>query len=426
MINILWVTNFLLPEAASQIEGTGEIKGTGGWILSLANSLCSNPEVMLSIVSITPFVNKLIRIQGERITYFAIPYGKGDERYNAEYESAYRHIDELIKPDVVHIHGSEYPHSLAALNAFGADRTIVTIQGLVSVISSYYLGGLSCSQALLNMTFRDILRGSLLNEQRKMKRRGEYEIRLIQGAQYIGGRTSWDRENIWSINANAFYFNCGEILRDEFYFGKWTYEMCRPHSIFMSQASYPIKGLHQVLEALSIVKLRYPDVQLRVAGQDITYNNGKLMDRVRITSYGRIIRKMIKKYHLSDSVCFTGPLSAVEMKREYLQSNVFVCSSIIENSPNSLGEAQILGVPCVASYVGGVMDMMKGDESNLYRFEETGMLAAKICRLFELKDAIDTSQLREVAQDRHSIGRVTNELLETYKAILLYSSDGTV
>jgi glycosyltransferase involved in cell wall biosynthesis len=41
------------------------------------------------------------------------------------------------------------------------------------------------------------------------------------------------------------------------------------------------------------------------------------------------------------------------MKSEYLNCKVFVSPSPIENSPNSVWDAEILGVPTVASYVGG-------------------------------------------------------------------------
>ena len=418
MITILWVTNCLLPEATAQINGICEKKETGGWIDALANCLSSNPEVNLSVVAINHSVTSITRIQGARIFHYAIPVGKGDRKYNHDYEMAFRQISAEVKPDVVHIHGTEYPHSLAAINTFGADKSIVTVQGLVSVISSFYLAGITRRQILLNVTFHDIVRGSLFSMQREMKRRGEYERRLIQAVRYIGGRTSWDRDILWSINPNVRYYYCGEILRDEFYFGSWAYDTCQPHSIFLSQAYYPIKGLHKVLEALAIVKRQYPDVQLRVAGPDITFNGGKYLDYLRITSYGRIIKKMIKQQHLMDNVTFVGPLNADDMKREYLRANVFVCPSAIENSPNSLGEAQILGVPCVASFVGGVVDMMRGDEKNLYRFEDAGVLAAKVCQVFEQKGRIDTSTMREIARKRHDVKRVSSELLDVYREIL--------
>ena len=127
---------------------------------------------------------------------------------------------------------------------------------------------------------------------------------------------------------------------------------------------------------------------------------------------------MIKKFNLKDCVTFTGNLNAEEMKREYLRSNVFVCPSSIENSPNSLAEAQILGVPVLASQVGGIPDMMQGDEEHLYRFEEIEMLAQKITELFKRKDEIDTEPMRQVALQRHDPERIIEELIDTYKAVM--------
>ena len=80
---------------------------------------------------------------------------------------------------------------------------------------------------------------------------------------------------------------------------------------------------------------------------------------------------------------FTGSLREDQMIAEYLNAHLFICPSSIENSPNSLGEAQLLGVPVIASYVGGVPDMVThGETGLLYRFEEVEMLAEGIRNLF--------------------------------------------
>ena len=125
---------------------------------------------------------------------------------------------------------------------------------------------------------------------------------------------------------------------------------------------------------------------------------------------------MIEKMGLVGKITFTGNLNAEQMKQEYLRANVFVCPSSIENSPNSLGEAQILGTPCVASYVGGVMDMMKGNENNLYRFEEIEMLAEKVCRVFA--DEEKQVDMHTIAAERHSPTLNCNNLLLIYKNIV--------
>ena len=104
------------------------------------------------------------------------------------------------------------------------------------------------------------------------------------------------------------------------------------------------------------------------------------------------------------------------MKKEYLQANVFICPSSVENSPNSLGEAQILGTPCISAYVGGTMDMMKGNEENLYRFEEVVMLADKICNIFESRDS--QVDMKEIAMRRHNPDINSRRLYEIYLDII--------
>jgi glycosyltransferase involved in cell wall biosynthesis len=38
-----------------------------------------------------------------------------------------------------------------------------------------------------------------------------------------------------------------------------------------------------------------------------------------------------------------------KMITEYRNAHIFICPSSIENSPNSLGEAQLIGVPVIAA-----------------------------------------------------------------------------
>lgn len=416
-MKILWITNALLPEAEAQLRGQAEVKGTGGWIPSLAEKVCKTDGISMSVAALSPLVKEITTIQGEGITHFAIP-SVGDTTYQKCYEEAYRKIFQESQLDVVHIHGTEYPHSLAALRACGADKTIISLQGIVSSIANYYMGGISASEARRNITLRGLLRPSLMQEQEEMARRGEYEKELFRECRYIMGRTAWDKGQVLTVNPNIIYFHGGEILRTEFYEGKWDYNKCVPHTIFASQAGYPLKGLHKLIMALGTVIKQYPDLQLRVAGRDITFSKGTWKDRLRISTYGKIIKGLIKKHNLTGHVTFTGDLNAEEMKREYLRSNVFVCPSSIENSPNSLAEAQILGVPVLASQVGGIPDMMQGDEEHLYRFEEVEMLAHKIVQLFEKQDEIDTEPMRQVALKRHNPEKIIEELIDTYKAVM--------
>lgn len=414
-MKILWITNILFPEAEQQITGSGEIKASGGWMLGAANALTYSSEINLFVACVSTKVTELAQLKGERITYFIIPYGKGNLKYNSDYCSYWKQINGLVSPDIVHIHGTEYSHGLAYMKACGNDNVVISIQGLTSAYYYYYYYGMTKKDIYRNMTFRDLLRGNVLKGQKLFKQRSIHEIEMLKMAKHVIGRTSWDRARTWAINPFAKYHFCNETLRAEFYDGsEWSYDKCDKYSIFLSQASYPLKGLHQVLKAMPLILQHYPDAQIRVAGTDIT-KSATIVEKLRLSGYGKYIKSLIRKYALEGKITFTGSLNGKQMKQEYLRANVFICPSAIENSPNSLGEAQMLGTPCVASYVGGIPDMMKGNEDSLYRFEEIEMLAEKVCSVFA--DYSFSKNMQEDARKRHNAQENANRLFEIYLEI---------
>lgn len=417
-MNVLWITNIVLPEAQALLAGTKELRASGGWMLGAAEALLRQRDINLFIATASRHVSGLKRLEGEKIVYYVLPAGiNGTTRVNHSLEPYWRKIKEEIHPDVVHLHGTECTHGLAYIEACGAENVCASIQGLVSAYYYYYYG-LTRWEIIRSATLRSLFTGGILSGYRAFKRRAQSEKEILRRIHHIIGRTSWDRDRTWAINPNAVYHYGGETLRSDFYEGElWQYEKCHPHTIFVSQAGYPIKGLHMVLHAMPLILRHYPDTKVRVAGSDITFSHAGVKSLYLLGDYGNIIRKYIKKYQLQDSVTFTGPLNGAEMRSEFLNANVFVCPSTIENSPNSLGEAQLLGVPVIASYVGGVPDMMEGDEQHIYRFEEVEMLAHKVVQLFDKKENIDTKPMRTKALERHNAERNVRDLLDIYEEV---------
>lgn len=415
-MNVLWITNILFPEAEQLLTGSGELKASGGWMIGAANALLFNPEIQLIVATVSAKVKKLIKLEGDRITYYVLPMGRGNQCVNSEYEPLWKQVKSEVCPDVVHIHGTEYSQGYSYMRACGCDNVVISIQGLTSICSYYYCYGISRKEIYKNITIRDIMKGSVLSDQKRFKKRSIYEKEMLRMAYHVIGRTSWDKSHVQAINSEAKYHFCNEILRPEFYSGeKWSYGKCSKHSIFLSQAGYPLKGLHQLLKAMPLVLEQYPDAIVRIAGSDLT-KTFTFKQRIRLSGYGKYIKSLIRKNDLKDKVFFTGSLDVEQMKREYLNANVFICPSSIENSPNSLGEAQILGTPCVASYVGGVMDMMKGDEQHLYRFEEIEMLSTKVCEVFAARER--QVDMKESALRRHDKENNSRRLYDIYKEIV--------
>jgi glycosyltransferase involved in cell wall biosynthesis len=261
---------------------------------------------------------------------------------------------------------------------------VVSIQGLVSIISRYYAGGLEQWEIFKHITFRDLVkRDSIFQGERKFKRLGVFEKEYILRSQNIIGRTSWDYTHVKTINPSIRYHFCNETLRDSFYNStKWDVNSKNVYTIFLSQASVPYKGLHQVIKALALLKTDFPEIKIRIAGQNIIKSKS-LFEKIKMGGYGAYISSLIEKFNLHDQVTFIGPLEEDQMVSEYLKAHVFICPSSIENSPNSLGEAQLLGVPTISAYVGGIPDMVVHGESGLlYRFEEVEMLTENIREVF--------------------------------------------
>lgn len=399
-------------------EKLGIAKGaSGGWMEAAAENLLKQyNDIELAIVSTW---NKTTSGEVDNMKYYTIP-ADIYTRKKEEREAIWNNIINEFKPDIVHIHGTEFSHGLSYLKDIGGDNIVISIQGLVSIIERYQLAGITKKDIWRNITIHEILTKSLLGLKKRYKTKTENEREYIRNARYVIGRTLWDKMHTKNINPNITYFHCNETLRNSFYNNEWKEDKCTPHTIFFSQASTPLKGLHILLKALPIIKREFPNVKVKVAGSSILRNENFKM-RLRQSTYGKILGKLIEKYGIKDAVSFTGVLDEKGMAQEYLNANVFVCASSIENSSNSIGEAQILGVPCVCSYVGGTPSIVEdGKTGILYRFEEYEMLAQHIMEIFRNKELANKLSKKErvVALERHNAEKNTRDTYEIYKQIL--------
>lgn len=388
-MKVLWLINAPIPALCERAGLPVQVKE--GWIDGLYNSimeLVKEKGLDLKLSIAFPQFARKETIEGELDGNSFYGFYKEEDKpykYNENVKERLRQIVIRVNPDVVHIAGTEYDHAAAMVRAFGKpERTVVSIQGLTSVYARHYMADLPIS-VRYGFTFRDILKvDNLFFDRKKYYKRGALEKETIRGVAHVIGRTDWDNICTRLINPDSKYYYCSEILRSCFYDkSRWSLDGCDRHTIFVSQGYYPIKGLHYMLEALDDIRKFYPDVKLRVAG-GVSLNNAGLKNKLRQKNYQRYLAKLIKKYNLEQCVEFLPALKADEMKEMYLKSNVFVSPSSIENSPNSLGEAMMLGVPCVSSLVGGVGNMLKHEKEGFtYQHDAPYMLACYVMRVFK-------------------------------------------
>jgi glycosyltransferase involved in cell wall biosynthesis len=380
IIKILWITNTIFP-APSKALGLPE-PVTGGWMYGLLEQLSKNSDASLAIAS-TYLGKEVKRLEIDGIVYYLLPV-KSRTAYSKNIETDWKNICTEFKPGLVHIHGTEFPHGLACMRACEELKYLISIQGLVALTPRYCYAGMTAKDILRNLTFRDIVRNdTIFHEVRRYWKKGVFAREYIKRAGHIIGRTSWDYAHVKSVNPDVNYHFCNESLRDSFYkASKWDISQKKNYSIFLSQAYRPLKGAHQVIKSAGILKKDFPAIKIRLAGPDVI-KYSTFSQKLKITGYGSHLRKLIDKYDLHSNIEFLGSLNEQRMIEEYRSAHIFICPSSIENSPNSLGEAQFLGAPSIASYVGGTPDMVvDGQTGLLFRFEEVEMLAESIRRIF--------------------------------------------
>lgn len=399
-MRVLWISNIIFPELCDRLGMSTPV--VGGWMQPAAEALLEREDALdLAVVSFYQG-DSLQVFHDTRIRYYLVPEKTSKSLlYDARVEHFLKLVNDDFKPNLVHIHGTEYGHSLAQIRACGSENTVVSIQGLVHYCKYYYFGGISERELIKCRTFRDIVRrDSLFNQRNRMAKRGLLEVELLKSVRHVIGRTSWDKACVWALNPNANYHSCNETLRDGFYNKQWQHDNCRPHTIFLSQGHYPLKGVHQLIKSLPLILREYPDTEVYVSGHNLFSG----LPFWRKNGYANFVQKLLVQLGVTEKVHFLGQLSEEQMIAEYMNAHVFVCPSAIENSPNSVGEAQLLGTPVVASYVGGTMDMVKDNETGfLYRFEEISLLAQRVCELFANRDLCNrlSEQARIAARQRH-------------------------
>ena len=112
----------------------------------------------------------------------------------------------------------------------------------------------------------------------------------------------------------------------------------------------PVKGHLVLLDALDEVRRSHQDVVLHLAGDGP--ERGSLERRVQARG-------------LESHVVFEGLLNQTALEALYRRSDAFVLASFAEGVPVVLMEAMAMGIPCIATWVNGVPELIEPDRDGL-------------------------------------------------------------
>lgn len=407
-MKVLWLTNSVLPDARSHMGCTRP--SSGPWMPTLLDSLVQRAGIEIHVGTLThEFPASSFSVSGVRYSLLETHRSWLYNSARDDLGAILRLVDE-VAPDVIHVHGTELEYGLICRDAAIARKTLVSLQGLIGPYASWCTGQLTFSQQLSVTSLPDLLRGKgIAWIRRNYRRRGAREREIIRKAQHFAGRTKWDEAYVKSLNSEAQYTNLGECLRRNFHATQWSVAKADPNTIIFTNVSGPIKGTEVLLEAVAILRTKIPGVRLRLAG-----------NLSRSTPYGRWIRRRAESLKVDSCLEPLGYLDAASMANSLASSSVFVSCSYIDNSPNSICEAQLCGMPVVASYVGGVPSLISdGKDGVLVPPGNPEILAYYIESV--LKDENFAADLggnaRDAALRRHDSDRITDEAIALYVAL---------
>jgi glycosyltransferase involved in cell wall biosynthesis len=290
----------------------------------------------------------------------------------------------------------------------------VSIQGNITVYKHKYFTGIETkyvkrlarqanivSSLLFGNQFRNIYNS--FNTQYKN------EQCYLAKCKNIIGRTEWDKRLSIILSPNSKYYHNDEILRDSFYTKEWIPNKNSTVIIHTTTGESLYKGLETICYSLYLLNQTGHNVEWRVAG---------IGDNDLIVS---LIKRKLKKEFPSKGLVFLGSLNESQLVRKMLEANIYVMPSHIENSPNSLCEAMILGMPCISTFAGGTGSLLHDKEDGiLIQDGDPWAMAGAIMELFCDFDraAIYGHTARQKALSRHSKEKVVRELIHIYEKII--------
>lgn len=420
-MRILWLTQWQ-PPAVRRRLGIAVDPGPQAWVDSLAARLAKRSDIELTIatpsaVSFAPFVDGGVGYEGLRQPMPATRAGRIAANWfyhltPPETIDAATKMVRRMRPDVVHVHGTENGLGLVA-GLLPLQPCVISLQGIAQAYKRRYFAGRRQVEIVRLVACPEFLKGrGVVHRYFQLRREATRETRIMREAKCFIGRTAWDRAVLKSVNPNARYYHCDEIMRSEFSAVRWA---GREHSgtiVYTTSSALLGKGTEVLLEALALVNTQSDrPVTLRVAG----VHPGSEIDR--------LYRRVATRVGLAGSVVWLGRLDAAALAEELAVADVFAYPSHVDNSPNAVAEAMLVGSPVVATSVGGIPSMIRDRiEGLLVPRGDRRALADGIMRL--LDDRRTAARLgataRMTALARHDPQRIAAHTLDIYGDVVAH------
>lgn len=403
-MRILWMSSVQLSTQRTLISGT--------WIPGLF-SLLKQYYPTLEIINLTKGdVSRATRVESNNLVEWIIP---AKTKMTVSIINEIETVIKNEKPDIIQVWGTEdiwgtfpFQQKVPEIPA------ILEIQGILSSVSEEFYGGLTPMELFRCWNIKEFLKpsSSLPAIRRLYTKNIPRENSILRNFNNIGVQSEWSAAVVRTINRTARLYKSGIALRPPFYESdKWTIGDKNSNRIRIFSTALmgqPLKGAYILFKAFAIVKKRFPNAELVIAGVK--------EEGIRKSGFCRMLTRFAKKNGFIGSIRLLGTVNAKQLADQYRTASVFVNPSNWESYSVVTAEAMYIGCPTVASY-SGAMPELGLDNSVLYFPKgDFRICASHIINILEnSKLALELSNKSIIVGEyRQSRARIAEKQMETY------------
>ena len=334
------------------------------WVDAMIDEFLKHSEISLGL-AVPISDQKFTSLTNDQLTLYGLPdidlnrsqrrwlsRGQPKSKNNVLLDHALTAVGDF-HPDIIQIFGTE--------NKFGKlcfkveIPIVIHFQGSVGAVAGKWFSGISKWEQLRSLTLKNALfQHGVYNEFFNFSRKTHMEEIVMQKCKYYIGRTEFDRRLISLLSPNSRYFSCDEFIRDSFFTTQWNLPLNKSIRCSSILKGVTYKGIDLLYSCLNLIdKYIGIDFEFRICGVN---ENDEIV---------KILKKKYRRYANRAKIRFLGKLSSEEIIYELTNSNFYVHPSYMENSSNSICEAMALGLPVIATNVGGTCSLINNGVDGL-------------------------------------------------------------
>ena len=166
------------------------------------------------------------------------------------------------------------------------------------------------------------------------------------------------------------------------------------------------KGVQDLISAFSRIKDTAPEIKLLIVGDG---------------PYRAELEKLAHQTDCHSSILFLGQKNQAELIEILSTTDIFVNPSYSEGLPTSVMEAASIGLPIIATDVGGTREIITTDKTGiLVKARDVGQLAEELCKLcanVELRGKLGENA-RILAERKFNWDKITGEYIKLYTSLV--------